>query len=78
MTYKGFEMKKTKQKYTFQQIYVKYIYICLCLIEENLSLLLSFPELGSALPQLFWHERAAFQRSSFRRSRSDGRLLAMT
>ena len=26
----------------------------------------------------FWHERAAFQRSSFGRSRSGGRLLAMT
>ena len=25
-----------------------------------------------------WHERAAFQRSSFGRSRSGGRLLAMT
>ena len=25
-----------------------------------------------------WHERAAFQRSSFWRSRSGGRLLAMT
>ena len=27
---------------------------------------------------VFWHERAAFQRSSFGRSRSGGRLLAMT
>ena len=26
----------------------------------------------------YWHERAAFQRSSFGRSRSGGRLLAMT
>ena len=28
--------------------------------------------------QFYWHERAAFQRSSFGRSRSGGRLLAMT
>ena len=31
-----------------------------------------------AQPVKNWHERAAFQRSSFGRSRSGGRLLAMT
>ena len=35
------------------------------------------PQLGLLGSDSFWHERVAFQRSSFGRRRLDGRLLAM-
>ena len=56
----------------------------LCILAKfsiSYQLICSISGLATDLPMVCkfnWHERAAFQRSSFGRSRSGGRLLAMT